>query len=103
MPCIDPWPTWVRHTPRSPDPAGGVGPGVAGDHRAAGALAPDLQLADRGGAEGIAGGQHDRLAIGENHNRLGHHLARDVLAGGYLLSRVGGGMVLNLERHLVLA
>ena len=38
--------------------AGGVGAGRAGDHVGAGALAPDLQLLDRRGAEGVAGGEH---------------------------------------------
>src|SRR5437773_2489417 len=37
---------------------GGVRPGRPGHHRTAGALAPDLQLLDRGGAERIAGREH---------------------------------------------
>ncbi len=36
---------------------------MLGDHRDTVALAPGLQLFDRGGAEGVAGGQHDALAL----------------------------------------
>ena len=36
----------------------------AGDDRRAGALAPDLELLDRRGAEGVAGGEHHRSALG---------------------------------------
>lgn len=46
---------------RVEDHRGGVGAGVLGDHRDAVALAPDLQLLHGGGAEGVAGGQHDLL------------------------------------------
>ena len=35
-----------------------IGAGLLRDHRRAGARRPDLQLLDRGGAEGIAGRQH---------------------------------------------
>ena len=38
--------------------ARGVGAELRGDDRRAGALAPDLQLLDRGGAERVAGGEH---------------------------------------------
>ncbi len=48
---------------RVEDHRGGVGAGVLGDHRDAVALAPDLQLLHGGGAEGVAGGQHDLLAL----------------------------------------
>ena len=41
---------------------GGIGAGRPGHHRTAGALAPDLQLLDRGGAEGVAGRQHHGFA-----------------------------------------
>jgi len=34
-----------------------------GDHARARALAPDLQLLDGGGAEGVAGGEDDLLAL----------------------------------------
>ena len=36
---------------------------MLGDHRDAVALTPHLQLLDGGGAEGIAGGEHDLLAL----------------------------------------
>ncbi|MNN93142.1 hypothetical protein D3C81_2115330 [compost metagenome] len=36
---------------------------MLGDHRDVVALAPHLQLLDGGGAEGVAGGEHDLLAI----------------------------------------
>ena len=45
------------------DHRGGVGAGVLGDDRNVVALAPDLQLLDGGGAEGITGGQHHRFAL----------------------------------------
>src|SRR5690606_6051331 len=44
--------------------AGGVGPDVAGDDLRAGALAPDLQLIDRRGAKGVAGGEEDAPSLG---------------------------------------
>jgi len=39
-------------------------PVSARDHRRVGAIAPDLELLDRGGAEGIAGRQHHLVALG---------------------------------------
>ncbi len=44
--------------------AGGVGALGAGHHRRADALAPDLELLDGGGAEGVAGGERDGLPGG---------------------------------------
>ncbi len=44
--------------------AGGIGAGVAGDDFGLRALAPDLELVDGCGAEGVAGGEHDILAFG---------------------------------------
>ena len=41
----------------------GIGAGVLGDHRHAGAIAPHFQLLDGGGAEGIARRQHDLAAL----------------------------------------
>ena len=43
--------------------AGGVGFVAAGDDVAAGALAPDLELFDGGGAEGVAGDEHGFHAL----------------------------------------
>ena len=40
-----------------------VGALLARDDARAGALAPDLQLLDRGGAERVAGGEHDRPCL----------------------------------------
>src|SRR5262249_37639349 len=40
----------------------GIRPGRPGQHRTAGALAPDLQLLDRGGAKGVAGGKDHVVA-----------------------------------------
>ena len=44
--------------------AGGIGAVIAGNDGAAGTFAPYLELLDGGGAEGITGDQHHRLAIG---------------------------------------
>ena len=44
------------------DDRAGVGALLVGDDRHAQALAPDLELVDGGGAEGVAGRQHDRAA-----------------------------------------
>ncbi len=49
--------TASKARPEASEPAG------SRDDRRAGALAPDLQLLDRGGAERVAGGQHHRLAL----------------------------------------
>ena len=45
------------------DDPGGVAAFLAGDDRRADALAPDLQLLDRGGAEGVAGGEQDAIIL----------------------------------------
>ena len=64
---------------RIEDEAGGVGAGRAGDDLGAGALAPDLQLLDGGGAERVAGGEHHLLP---SRRRLRGELAdRGGLAG----------------------
>src|SRR5205807_402907 len=52
----------ARQLERVEGEARGVGAGLARDDRRAGALAPYLQLLDRGGAERVAGGVHDALA-----------------------------------------
>ena len=57
------------------EPCGG------GHHRHAGALAPDLQLLDGGGAEGVAGGDHHLLAGGAE-------LAGELADGGGLARAV---------------
>ena len=44
--------------------AGGIGAGFARDEDGAGALAPDFELIDGGGAERVAGRQHDLAALG---------------------------------------
>jgi hypothetical protein len=54
----------LRH--RVEGEARGVRPFGRGQHRHAGALAPDLQLFDRRRAEGVAGGDHHRLAGARN-------------------------------------
>ncbi len=56
-------PSALRRHQRLEGEARGVGAGLARDHWDAGALAPDLQLLDRGGAEGVAGRQHHLLAL----------------------------------------
>ena len=43
--------------------ARGIGAGLLGDHRHAGAIAPHLELLDRGGAEGVARRQHHLAAL----------------------------------------
>ncbi len=43
--------------------AGGIGALFACDHLGAGALAPQLELLDGSGAEGVGGGQHHELAF----------------------------------------
>ncbi len=61
--------------------ARGVGADIAGDDGRAGALAPDLELIDGGGAEGVAGRQHDAVAFtGE--------LRRQLADGGRLAAAV---------------
>ena len=45
------------------DDSGGVAAFLAGDDRRADAVAPDLQLLDRGGAEGVAGGEQDAIIL----------------------------------------
>ncbi len=45
------------------DDPGGVAAFLAGDDRRADAVAPDLQLLDRGGAEGVAGGKQDAIIL----------------------------------------
>ena len=62
--------------------AGGIGAGRARYHLGAGALAPNLELLDRRGAEGVAGGEHDFLAaiaveLGELADRRGLAAAVD--------------------------
>ena len=49
--------------------AGGVGAGRPGDDRNAHALAPDLELLDGRGAEGIAGAEHYALCFGGEASR----------------------------------
>ena len=51
---------------------GGVGARGARDHRRAAAPTPDVELVDGGRAEGIAGGEHHRAALGAE---LGGELA----------------------------
>ena len=61
-----------------------IGARLARHHAGAGALAPDLELIDGGGAEGVAGHQHHRLALGaESGGELadGRGLAGAVDAG----------------------
>ncbi len=57
MPCF------ARLRQRVIDEAGGVGACGAGDDGRAGALAPDAELIDGGGAERVAGGEHHLLAV----------------------------------------
>ena len=57
MPVAVAWLDAVEHDP------GGVAAFLAGDHRRADALAPDLQLLDRGGAEGVAGGEQHAIIL----------------------------------------
>src|SRR2546423_13864915 len=45
------------------DNSGGVAAFLAGNDRRADALAPDLELLDRGGAESIAGGEQDAVIL----------------------------------------
>ena len=45
------------------DDAGRIAAFLAGDHRRADALAPDLQLLDRCGAEGVAGSEQDAIIL----------------------------------------
>jgi hypothetical protein len=45
------------------DHRSGIGAAVLSDHRDPVALAPDLQLLDGGGAEGVAGRQQHRMPI----------------------------------------
>ena len=45
------------------DDSGGIAAFLAGDDRRADALAPDLQLLDRGGAEGVAGGEQHAVIL----------------------------------------
>ena len=45
------------------DDPGGVAAFLAGDHRRADAVAPDLQLLDRRGAERVAGGEQDAIIL----------------------------------------
>ena len=52
----------VRRLHRVEDDGAGVGPLLVGDHRRPDPLAPHLQLVDRRGAEGIAGGDEDVAA-----------------------------------------
>ena len=47
----------VEHDP------GGIAAFLAGDDRRADAVAPDLQLLDRGGAEGVAGGEQHAIIL----------------------------------------
>jgi hypothetical protein len=49
-------------TPSNTIPAG-VAAFLAGDHRRADPVAPDLQLLDRGGAEGVAGGEQHAIIL----------------------------------------
>src|SRR3546814_18476084 len=58
-----------------------IGALVAGDHRAAGALAPDLKLLDGGCAEGVAGGETHLEA-------LATVVARQLADGGGLAGAV---------------
>ena len=57
-------PSRLRGGERVEGKAGRIGARLARDHAGAGALAPDFQLLDGGGAEGVAGRQHHRLAFG---------------------------------------
>ena len=45
------------------DDPGGVAAFLAGDHRRLDPLAPDLELLDRRGAEGVAGGEHHAIIL----------------------------------------
>ena len=64
--------------------ARGIGALRAGDHRASGAGAPDLELLDGGGAERVAGREHDAPALAREPRREladGRGLARAVDSG----------------------
>ena len=52
----------VRRLHGVEDDGAGVGPLLVGDHRRPDPLAPDLELVDRRGAEGVAGGDEDVAA-----------------------------------------
>ena len=45
------------------DDPGRIAAFLAGDDRRADAVSPDLQLLDRGGAEGVAGGEEDAVIL----------------------------------------
>ena len=49
--------------------ASGIGPGLTSDHFGTGALAPNLQLIDRGGAKRVSGRQHHAAAFGAELRR----------------------------------
>ena len=73
--------------------ARGIRPLRARDHGRAGALTPDLQLLDRGGAERVAGREHDLAALGAEARREladGGGLARAVHADDQNDERLGG-------------
>jgi hypothetical protein len=53
----------LRRLQRVERDRGRIGVLALRDHRHAVALAPGLQLRDRGGAEGVAGGQHQAVAL----------------------------------------
>ena len=63
---------FLRRAQRVEDETGGVAAGFPRDESRAGALAPDLELVDGGGAEGVAGRQHHGAAFGAE---LGRELA----------------------------
>ena len=83
-----------------PDDAGGIAAFGAGDDRHADAGGPGPQLADRGGAEGVAGGEHDAVI-------LLHQEVRELGDGGGLARAVdaddedhlGAGESGDLQRH----
>ncbi len=47
----------------------GIRAGLAGDDAGARALAPDFELIDRGGPEGVARGEHHALALAKKFSR----------------------------------
>ncbi len=65
-------PLAARFGERIEGETGRIGAGRARDHRRAAAAAPDAELIDGGGAERVAGREHDRAALGVE---LGRELA----------------------------
>ena len=55
--------TRLRGFERIEDHRARIGAGLLGAEQRAGALGPDVQLLDRGGAESVAGGEHDTVML----------------------------------------